>query len=180
MVSIRLLIVAVIGIAVVAGNTLPYENIPAQFKEFVPEEIKEFYKGITQEDRAVLVEIAKNHDKYGNEEEAIAALKEKSPALGEKAESLYKMVKDKVDSLTEEPKTFAKELIKEARALRPAPGEKPNLEKLKEFGNKYIIKYKELSDEAKAELRQVFPKMHALAENEKFQKLVKGFLNVEN
>uniref|UniRef100_A0A0N5BSJ8 Fatty-acid and retinol-binding protein 1 n=1 Tax=Strongyloides papillosus TaxID=174720 RepID=A0A0N5BSJ8_STREA len=180
MISIRLLVIAVVGITVVAGNALPYDQIPAQFKEFVPEEIKEFYKGITHEDRAVLIEIAKNHDNFANEEEVIAALKEKSPALGEKAESLYKMVKDKVNSLSEEPKAFAKELVKEARALRPAPGEKPNLDKLKELVNKYIVKYKELSDAAKTELRQVFPKMHALADNEKFQKLVKGLLNVEN
>lgn len=90
------------------------------------------------------------------------------------------MVKEKVNSLTEEPKKFAKELIQEARALRPVPGEKPDLNKLKEFGSKYIGKYKDLSDAAKTELRQVFPKMHALAENEKFQKLIKGFLNIEN
>uniref|UniRef100_A0A0N4ZF96 Fatty-acid and retinol-binding protein 1 n=1 Tax=Parastrongyloides trichosuri TaxID=131310 RepID=A0A0N4ZF96_PARTI len=180
MVSIRFLILAVIGVAVVAGNTLPYDQLPAQLKEFVPEEVKDFYKGITQEDRAVLIEIAKNHDKYSNEEEAIAALKEKSPALGEKAESLYNMVKDKVNSLSEEPKAFAKELIKEARALRPAPGQKPDIEKLKVFGKTFIGKYQALTDAAKDELKTVFPKMHALAGNEKFQKLVKGFLNEEN
>lgn len=51
--------------------------------------------------------------------QALAALKEKSPALFEKAEKLHKMLKEKIDALGEEAKAFAKEVSDTLTLSRP-------------------------------------------------------------
>lgn len=76
------------------------------FLEFVPEEVKKFYEELTDEDRAVIKELAANHASYETEEQALDALKAKSAKLHEKAVALRKLVKDKIDSLKPEAKTF--------------------------------------------------------------------------
>lgn len=43
---------------------------------------------------------------FQNEDQALEALKEKSPKLYEKAKALHTMVKEKIDSLKAEAKTF--------------------------------------------------------------------------
>ncbi|PIO53853.1 nematode fatty acid retinoid binding protein, partial [Teladorsagia circumcincta] len=70
--------------------------------ELIPKEAKDFLGGLTDSDKAVLKDIAKDYAKYKNEEEALAALKEKSPELGAKAEKLHEMVKGKIEALNDE------------------------------------------------------------------------------
>jgi hypothetical protein len=161
-----------------ATSSLPlsFNQVPEQFKEFVPEEVKKFYEELTDEDRVVIKEIAANHASYETEEQALEALKTKSAKLHEKAVALRKLVKDKIDSLKPEAKTFIESMIEKLKSLRPKGEEKPNLEKLRAAANELIEKYKALSQEAKDNLKTTFPKTHAIVENEKFQKLAKGLL----
>uniref|UniRef100_A0AC35TIF5 Fatty-acid and retinol-binding protein 1 n=1 Tax=Rhabditophanes sp. KR3021 TaxID=114890 RepID=A0AC35TIF5_9BILA len=183
MVSASIIILAVVAVTCAYANSVPslhYDQIPDALKEFVPEEVKDFYKGLTADDRAVLVSLAKDHGKYVNEDDALNALKEKSEPLYNRAMVLHNLVKDKVNSLSEEPKTYVTALIAQLRSLRPAAGEKPDLTKVKEIASEYIAKYKALSEASKDELKTTFPKITAVIQNEKFQALAKGFLQTAN
>ncbi|EYC30405.1 hypothetical protein Y032_0005g2636 [Ancylostoma ceylanicum] len=164
--------------------------------ELIPKEAKDFLTGLSDADKAVLKDIAKNYASYKNEDEALAALKEKSPELGEKAEKLHAMVKGKIDALGDEAKAFAKEvrkaieveksqeiidflqIIAGARKIQAqvVAGNKPNLAELKEKAQSAINKYKALSDGAKEDLQKQFPILTSVFKNEKFQKMAETLL----
>ncbi|WKX92179.1 hypothetical protein Q1695_010310 [Nippostrongylus brasiliensis] len=146
------------------------EDIPAEYGELIPKEAKEFLTGLSDADKAVVKDIAKNYATYKNEDEALAAPKEKSPELEAKAEKLHKMVKDKIDALGEEAKAFAKEIIAGDRKIQASvvAGNKPNLAELKEKAQKAIEKYKALSDNVKDDLQKQFPILTSVFKNEKF------------
>ncbi|ETN71476.1 hypothetical protein RB195_011846 [Necator americanus] len=154
------------------------EDIPAEYRELIPKEAKDFLTGLSDADKAVLKDIAKNYATYKNEDEALAALKAKSPELGEKAEKLHAMVKGKVDALGDEAKAFAKEIIAGARKIQAqvVAGNKPNLAELKEKAQSAINKYKALSDAAKEDLQKQFPILTSVFKNEKFQKMAETLL----
>ncbi|VDL63722.1 unnamed protein product [Nippostrongylus brasiliensis] len=146
------------------------EDIPAEYGELIPKEAKEFLTRLSDADKAVVMDIAKNYATYKNEDEGLAALKEKSPELEAKAEKLHKMVKDRIDALGEEAKAFAKEIIAGDREIQASvvAGNKPNLAELKEKAQKAIEKYKALSDNAKDDLQKQFPILTSVFKNEKF------------
>lgn len=65
--------------------------------EFVPDEVKEFYADLTDEDKTVLKELAAKHETFENEDQALEALKE----------VFYSFLNHNKKSL-EKPKTFRK------------------------------------------------------------------------
>ncbi|GMT17324.1 hypothetical protein PFISCL1PPCAC_8621 [Pristionchus fissidentatus] len=154
------------------------DDVPAEYKDLIPAQAKEFLTGLTEDDKKILKEVAANYASYKSEDEAMAALKEKSPALFEKAEKLHNLLKSKIDLLGEEAKKFAKEIIGEARAIQAAvvSGTKPTLEELKAKVLSGVEKYKALSAEAKADLEKQFPITATVFKNEKFQELAKKLL----
>jgi len=161
-----------------AGNSmlLNFDKIPEQYKEFVPEEVKKFMAELTDEDKSVLKEVAGRHSSFETEDQALEAVKEKSPALYEKVKALHTLVTDKVNSLSDEAKTFVKASIEKVKALRPKGEEKPNLNKLRETANQIITEYNKLSEEAKTNLKNTFPQITGVIQNEKFQALAKSLL----
>uniref|UniRef100_A0A914C8I2 Fatty-acid and retinol-binding protein 1 n=1 Tax=Acrobeloides nanus TaxID=290746 RepID=A0A914C8I2_9BILA len=175
----RSLIVIAALVACIYGATLPlnFNQLPEQFKEFVPEEVKNFYAELTDEDKAILKEVAAQHDTFENEDQALEALKAKSEKLYNKANDLRNLVKNKIDSLNPEAKIFVTNIIEKLCSLRPKGDEKPNLNKLKESAKEVIEQYKALSDDAKNNLKETFPKITGIISNEKFQKLAKGLLD---
>ena len=76
------------------------------FLEFLPEEATQFYAELTDEDKEILKEIALKHEEYKTEDDALNALKAKSEKLYNKAVSLRNLVKEKINSLEPEAKTF--------------------------------------------------------------------------
>ena len=173
-----LVLVALAAVAISAAPINSYEEIPAEYKELVPTQVKEFLTGLTEDDKKVLKEMAANYKSYKDENEALAALKEKSPALHEKAEKLHLMLKEKIDALGDEAKAFAKEIIGEARALQAqvVSGNRPSLDELKTKVTEGVNKYKALSDAAKADLEKQFPITASIFKNEKFQAIAKKAL----
>ncbi|VDM41876.1 unnamed protein product [Toxocara canis] len=155
---------------------LSMSNIPEEYKEFVPEAVQNFYKDLTPEDKQILREIADHHSQYPNVDAALNALKEKSEKLYAKAVEIRNFIKNKVDSLSPEAKHFVEEVEAKARALRPEPGQKPDLEKVKSTAREIIEKYKGLPENVKEDLRKTFPHITKLFQNEKFKKMAKGFL----
>ena len=170
-----------IFLAVVKGNALPmnFNQLPEQFKEFVPDEVKNFYAELTEEDKTVLKDLAAKHAEISTEDEALNALKEKSPKLHEKAVALRTLVHDKINALQPEAKGYVNGIVEKLKALKPKGDEKPNLNKLRETANEVIEQYKSLSDAAKTDLQTQFPKITSVVKNEKFQKLAQGLLKTD-
>ncbi|VDN60279.1 unnamed protein product [Dracunculus medinensis] len=153
------LIILSIAIAGTFGTVIPFHmsSIPEEYKEFIPQELKDFLKDLTPEDKQILRNMTINHHQYANEDAALEALKEKSEKLHAKVHALIDFVKKKLESLTPDAKKFADEVIAKARSLRPEPGSKPDLEKIKESIREFVEKYKALSDETKENLKTTFP-----------------------
>jgi predicted nuclease with TOPRIM domain len=76
------------------------------FADIVPEDVKDFYKDLTDEDKQVLKEIAQNHASYENEDQVLEALKAKNEKLYNKAKELHTHLKTKIDSLKPDAKAF--------------------------------------------------------------------------
>nr|AFI80890.1 fatty acid and retinol binding protein [Radopholus similis] len=154
-------------------------SIPEEYRDLVPPEVTTFYNELTDEDKAVLKEIAGRHEEFQTEDQALEALKAKSEKLYNKAVELRNLVKGKIDALNPDAKAFVNAMIEKVKALRPKPGEKPNLEELRKQANEIIEKYKALSEEAKESLKSNFPKITGVIQNEKFQKLAQSLLKPE-
>lgn len=74
--------------------------------EFLPDEAKDFYADLTEQDKNDLKEIALKHEDYKTEDDALNALKAKNEKLYNKAIALRNLVKEKIDALDAEAKTF--------------------------------------------------------------------------
>ncbi|SCE32153.1 fatty acid retinoid binding protein (Gp-FAR-1) [Streptomyces sp. DvalAA-19] len=128
----------------------------------LPLEVSTFYLWLTDEDKAVLKEIASHAGAYANEDELLEALKEKSPRLYEKAVELRDLVKAKIESLTPEAKTFVASVIEKVRSLKPKADEELDPEKVRETVQATVEQFRALSAEAKSDLARAFPILTSL------------------
>uniref|UniRef100_A0AC34PU90 Fatty-acid and retinol-binding protein 1 n=1 Tax=Panagrolaimus sp. JU765 TaxID=591449 RepID=A0AC34PU90_9BILA len=178
MLSRTFVILAALTIAAWA-STLPLGvgNLPDQFKEFLPEEAKDFYADLTEQDKNDLKEIALKHEDFKTEDDALNALKAKNEKLYNKAIALRNLVKEKIESLDTEAKTFVENAIAKMRALRPAPGAKPNLAELRKAANDIIESYKALSDAGKENLKTTFPKITGVIQKDRQRSFASRKLN---
>ncbi|CAP27058.1 Protein CBR-FAR-1 [Caenorhabditis briggsae] len=156
-----------------------YEDIPAEYKSLIPAEVAEHLKSITPEEKAILKDVAKGYKDFKSEDDFLNALKEKSPALHEKASKLHQIVKDKVNSLNDEAKAFVKKAIAEGRKIHAQylAGEKPSLDTLKATAKTHIEAYKGLSQDAKDSISKEFPILTGFFKNEKVQAMVGQYIN---
>ncbi|KAJ1356650.1 hypothetical protein KIN20_014387 [Parelaphostrongylus tenuis] len=145
-----------------------YEDIPPQYRELIPEKVAEHLKAITAEERKILSELVKDYAKYKDEDEFLAALKEKSESLYEKAKTLHDFLKEKVDALGDEAKEFVKKLNATARKFHAEllAGVKPSLEELKTEAKKYLEEFEKLSDQAKEDFKKQFPILTSVLNSE--------------
>ncbi|MCP9259199.1 Fatty-acid and retinol-binding protein 1 [Dirofilaria immitis] len=137
------------------ANVIPFSmsNIPEEYKEFVPEEVKNFYKDLTPEDKQILRELASKHATFANEDDALETLRGKSDKLYKKAVELRNFVKAKIESLKSDAKAFVDEIIVKIRSIRPEDGQKLDMEKIKHAARDIIAKYQTLNEETKEELK---------------------------
>ncbi|RCN37173.1 nematode fatty acid retinoid binding protein [Ancylostoma caninum] len=145
------------------------EDIPPEYRDFFPKEIREFFNGLSDAEKAIIKDVSKNYASYKNEEESLAALKKKSPELGAKAEKLHSTVKGHIEAMGGEAKAFAKEVIAGARKIHAQViiGEKPSPAEIKENLQSVIDKYNALSDAAKEDLEKQCPHFVSVFENVK-------------
>ncbi|GMR40115.1 hypothetical protein PMAYCL1PPCAC_10310 [Pristionchus mayeri] len=176
--------IALLALVAVCAFAAPFnsiDDVPAEYKDLIPAQAKEFLTGLTEDDKKILKEVASNYANYKTEQEALDALKAKSPALFEKAEKLHNLLKEKIDALGAEAKKFAEEVIGEARKIQAAivAGNKPSLDELKAKVVSGVEKFKALSPEAKADIEKQFPITASVFKNEKFQEIAKKLLKTE-
>ncbi|KAF1760994.1 hypothetical protein GCK72_009247 [Caenorhabditis remanei] len=178
-----LLLVALATVAVLSAPIpeLPenYEDIPSEYKSLIPAEVVEHLKSITPEEKVILKDVAKGYKDFKSEDDFLNALKEKSPALHEKASKLHQIVKDKVNALNEEAKAFVKKAIAEGRKIHAQylAGEKPSLDTLKATAKTHLDAYKALSQDAKDSIAAQFPILTGFFKNEKVQGIVNQYIN---
>ncbi|WP_256642178.1 hypothetical protein [Streptomyces murinus] len=80
-------------------------SLPAALANVLPSEVTAFFLELTDEDKAVLKDLASRIQQFSDEEELLAALKEKSPKLYGKAAELRTLIRNKIDSLNPEAKS---------------------------------------------------------------------------
>ncbi|KAK0418801.1 hypothetical protein QR680_013780 [Steinernema hermaphroditum] len=169
-----LLLASTISAAAITFTSL--DKIPQDIKTLIPKEVMDFYKGLNDQDKTILKDLAKEGKNLKNEQEALEVLKGKSESLYTRAKALYDLVKGKVEALEPEAKTFVRGSIEKVRALRPADGKSYDIPKVKEVAKEIIAKYKTLSAAAKTDIEKQFPQITGLLKNEKVQKFAKGLL----
>ncbi|EFO23085.2 fatty-acid and retinol-binding protein 1, variant [Loa loa] len=172
----QLILLALIG--TIMANVIPFSlsNISEEYKEFIPEEVRNFYKGLTAEDKEILRDLASKHATFANEDAALEALKDKSDKLYKNAVELRNFVKAKIDSLKPDAKAFVDEVIARARSLRSDDGQKFDTDKIKQAARDIIAKYQALNEETKEELKVTFPPIAKIISNEKLKRVASTFL----
>ncbi|XGW13347.1 hypothetical protein V3C99_000018 [Haemonchus contortus] len=157
MVRFAIPIVASLSFVFVAGFTLT--DIPPEFKSMLPQHLHSFIGGLSESDRTILKDVAKNYDSYGSHEKVMAAIKEKSPQLAEQVEHHYQMSMDALKKLSPPAQTFMKELYQTIRKTytEALSGRKPTPDQLKAKGEQIISKYDALPESAKGDLEKNFP-----------------------
>ncbi|TKR67053.1 hypothetical protein L596_023263 [Steinernema carpocapsae] len=162
-----------------ASEASQYSPNSESISEVIPVEVRDFYKSLTAEDKAVLKELAAKAKDFTTEEQAIEALKEKSESLYTRAKAIYDVVHAKVEALDTEAKTFVRSNIAIVREFR-AEGKVPTVQQIKQFAKDVIAKYIALSPEAKVDLQTQFPQITKFAKNEKVRKIAEGLLKEQN
>ncbi|KAK5976157.1 hypothetical protein GCK32_000519, partial [Trichostrongylus colubriformis] len=154
----RIVLVAALVCTAFGDHAYTIDDIPVEYKQLMPVEVKNFLSSLSVTDKAAIMELAKNCAKYNTEEEALAALKVKAPELGTKVEKLHAIFKAKIDSLGPEAKQYVKEVITIARKIHASitEGKKLTAADLKENTQKEIERYQALSEQAKEELQTQF------------------------
>jgi hypothetical protein len=137
-------------------------RLRAGARDLLPSEVVDFYDGLTDEDKTVLQEIAAKHVTFENEDQALDALKEKSPKLYDKAAELRQLLKGKLDALNPEAKTFVNGVIERLKAVRPNGGERPNLMEISRMADEVLEQYRALPDDARESLKVNFPRLDAI------------------
>lgn len=87
---------------------MPNANLKNKARsDFVPQDMKDFYKGLSSEEKE---ELKKAHDKHVDQEEVMAELKKSDPKLFEKTDKLWQAYKASINKLNPEAKEFAEEV----------------------------------------------------------------------
>ncbi|VDM70126.1 unnamed protein product [Strongylus vulgaris] len=146
--------------------------------DVIPKEAKEFFTGLTEEDKKVIKDVVRDSANM-NADEALAALKEKSPELGAKAEKLYAVMKEKVDALGTEAKTFIRLIFTMIRKVHSeiVLGNKPSKDELRKKVESAISKYNALPDPAKDDLQKQFPLLSSVFKSGKLHKMAEKLLS---
>lgn len=87
------------------------------FKKILPAQVTEAYRTLNPQEKQALQEVFRNYRNYHNEQEFIAALKQKSPSLGARADKMLVQLQRRVAGLSEESKGFVENLLSTGREL---------------------------------------------------------------
>ncbi|UMM35643.1 hypothetical protein L5515_008171 [Caenorhabditis briggsae] len=182
--AFNLFFVAFVGFSLAAPTGEPslFTQLLKEHKDILPSEVVEAYKDLSGDEKEKVKDVFKNYKDFKNEDQLIAALKEKSPELGEKAEKLQAKLQKKINGMSEEPKAFIQELIAGGRGLyaRSVNGEKISSSEIKLLIETQAASYKALKPEDKEELKKNFSGVAKFMEDDKVQTLISKLLEKTN
>ncbi|VDD91610.1 unnamed protein product [Enterobius vermicularis] len=169
-------------IAVINAHAIPMNiaQIPKEIRDLIPQELKDFFGDLKEEDKRLLKNISRDFASFPHEDQALEELKRRSPKLWEKIIKIRESVMNKIGSLTPGAKIFIQESFNKLKELRPPEGQGPNPAKIRETVKTIIKDYNLLSAEAKQDLQKKFPQVTKLLKNEKFRALAKSFLEKQD
>ncbi|KHJ93483.1 nematode fatty acid retinoid binding protein [Oesophagostomum dentatum] len=146
-----------------------FTDIPEEFREMMPPELKAFLTGLSDADKAILKEVMKSKSSFQSEDEIVAAIKAKSADLGARVDKIHSLWKEKIAALGPEAQAFAKESMKRGLEIRTKyfADSNPNKAVLKQAALAVIKKFRALSDEAKADYKKQFPIIGGFLSNDK-------------
>ncbi|KAL6725428.1 hypothetical protein Aduo_007482 [Ancylostoma duodenale] len=161
---------------VACASAFKFEDIPEQYRELVPPELKLFITSLSDADKAALKEVYQNRAKYKTTDEIMEALKKASPALGAKVEKFIATIRKKIAALNPEAQAFAKDILLSAREIRAQCyiGNKPSRAELKQAALEVINKYKAMSADGKADFKKQFPILSRIFSDEKIIKRIES------
>ncbi|RCN46516.1 nematode fatty acid retinoid binding protein [Ancylostoma caninum] len=170
--SLMIRIVVAAAFLFVYSSAFRLTDIPEDYRDLVPKEVKFFLAGLSDSDMAVLREIHRNIGMYRSEEEVLAAIRAMSPSLYQKAERFYAMITRKVNSLGPEAQAFAIETMGIARNFRVQylSGRRPSRAELKQAALQVIYKYRAMSDNGKLDFQREFPILSKIFRSEKIRR----------
>ncbi|KAK6056503.1 nematode fatty acid retinoid binding protein [Cooperia oncophora] len=152
-----LIVVACLGIAYVASIT--FKDVPPELAAAMPKEVRDFVQGLTPNDIAILRDVAENYSRYKTEDAAIAAIRARSPQLGDQVARIHKMIEDKMNSLSPPAKAFAREMYRITRRIHTEAviGKKPDIAAITSTAQKAIAQFNQLPKPVQQELKRTFP-----------------------
>ncbi|RCN29333.1 nematode fatty acid retinoid binding protein [Ancylostoma caninum] len=152
------------------------EDFPQEYRELMPEQVKKFITGLSDQEKATMKEVYENFHTYKSDQEVVAAVKTKSPELAAKLEEFDAWIKGKAAALGPEARGYFDALHKSASQVRAQfyAGKKPTVAELKQVALEDIKKYRALSAAGKADIRKQFPILAGVLESDKFYKEVES------
>ncbi|TKR67055.1 hypothetical protein L596_023265 [Steinernema carpocapsae] len=161
---------------VVAASAMPIgwddvNKIPSSIRQLIPTEVRDFYKGLSEEDKTIISKLAGQAKEWQHEGDAIEALKEKSESLYNRAKVVYDLVMKKIDSLEPKANAFIIESFKAVKSLHH-PGQLPELDAGKKLAKETFAKFLALSEESKESLKTAFPQIAKFLTNPKIQSMI--------
>ncbi|KAK0418737.1 hypothetical protein QR680_013747 [Steinernema hermaphroditum] len=146
--SRSLILLALCGLAVYS-LPVPTDGDIKSIYDILPENIKKFYQNLTPEDVKVF-------ESFGNStlsaQEIYEQIKVKSPQLFQRMNAMAKSIAAKIDTLSDESKSYLNSLIEQFKSMRNVDGDK--------FADQLVgklSKAKSLSAKARGEILKAFP-----------------------
>ncbi|CEF70273.1 Nematode fatty acid retinoid binding family-containing protein [Strongyloides ratti] len=157
MINIRKYILIFVLLTTINGKAIITKTDGEIIEGILPEEILQFAKDMTPSDIKILTELSSMKYQFGSQNELIEAIKEKSPELAIKIEHLMQGIMEKYNTLSDESKNFIKELGEKLKNFNTLSTKVNKIEQLKVFATNFLPAYSKLSNNAKEELKQIFP-----------------------
>ncbi|KAF1751113.1 hypothetical protein GCK72_017667 [Caenorhabditis remanei] len=144
-----------------------------KFKNLLPRELVDAYSNLGQQDKEDLKYVFRNYQNYQNEQEMIAALKQRNPSLGSRVERKMFELKRKVAGLSDESKEFVENLLATGRQVyaRKLNGQQIDRSELRQIGMGVAQHYRSLSPYSQNELQTTFPQIFQFLQQARAQGL---------
>uniref|UniRef100_A0A0N4ZW26 Fatty-acid and retinol-binding protein 1 n=1 Tax=Parastrongyloides trichosuri TaxID=131310 RepID=A0A0N4ZW26_PARTI len=157
MISIKNIILICSLAIVISGKAVLQASNEALLTGILPEEMVEFTKDLTPDDIRILTELSTMKLQIGSQNELIEIIREKSPELAVKMEKVMTGIMKKYDHLSPEAQDFIKELGARLQGLKSIQPKDYSMEEFKTFAKEFLPAYHKLSQQAKDDLKSVFP-----------------------
>ncbi|KAH7719237.1 Fatty-acid and retinol-binding protein 1 [Aphelenchoides avenae] len=138
------------------------EDMPQEFRDFIPKDMQDLYKSLTP---AEIKTLKRAHARHVDTDQIMASLKKIDPKLFEKVNKLWLKYKAGIDRLNPDAKEFAEEVLRNLNALR-ASGQLLDKGKMKDAAGLLVLRYDTLDDDAKSSIKQQFPQIAKTIDSE--------------